>query len=45
MHGDDDDDDTKIIGTVELRSKGFHGTGLNFPADWNSFIVNVDMNS
>ena len=30
--------------TVELRSKGFYGTGLIFPIHCNSFIANVEMN-
>ena len=30
--------------TVELRSEGFHGTGLIFPIDWNSFIANIEIN-
>ena len=29
--------------TVELCSKGFHGIGLIFPIDWNSFIANVEI--
>ncbi len=27
--------------TVELRSKGFHGTGQIFPIDRNSLIANI----
>ena len=30
--------------TVELHSKGFHGTGLIFSIDQNSFIANIEIN-
>ena len=30
--------------TVKLRSKGFQGTGLIFPIDWNSLIANIEIN-
>ena len=29
--------------TVELRFKGFHGTGLIFPIDGNSLIANIQI--
>ena len=30
--------------TEVLCSKGFHGTGLIFSNDWNSFIANIEIN-
>ena len=31
-----------ILPTVELRSKGFHGTSLIFPINWNSLIAGIE---
>ena len=28
---------------MELRSKGFHGTSLIFPVNWNYLIANIEM--
>ena len=32
-----------VVHTVELRSKGFHGTGLIFLLDGDSFMANIEI--